>query len=326
MWRYLTKNTFKTLYVIAIIFTVSSCTHTPEKKPAFSIGIATWPGFAPGYIGIKKGFFKDLDVKFYIIDDFNARQAAYVSGKTQATIGTIDSYAFDIAHGISGKLALITDQSNGADGIIVKPSIQAVAQLKSKKIAFTRGSPSHFFLLTLLKENGLTMNDITSVQVDDPGKAGEAFLSGNVDGAVTWEPNITQIVQSGKGKILVDTKSKPGILVDAIEFNDGVLANRKGDIQVFIAGWLKSVEYIKSHPDESYKIMADAMKIPSKEFPNMASEIVYADKALNQNWLLADSGRKAKQLFESASEIWYRQGLINKKVSGSGLIIGDFIK
>jgi aliphatic sulfonates family ABC transporter substrate-binding protein len=69
-----------------------------------------------------------------------------------------------------------------ADGGIAK-----VADLKGKRVAFTRGSSAHNFVVHALTQAGLTPADITAVNVQ-PADAAAAFRSGSVDAWGIWDP------------------------------------------------------------------------------------------------------------------------------------------
>jgi len=313
------------LVVILLLLTTSTCNNKPKVPEKLHIGIATWPGFAPGFIAREKGFFGSLPVEISILDDFSARQSAFTSGTTNTTISTLDSFAFESGQGVKGKVIMILDESYGADGIVVGPRIKAPADLKGKKIAYTRGSPSHFFLILYLKKNGLSMNDISRVEVDDPGRAGEAFVSGSVDAAVTWEPNITQIVNSGRGRLLESTKTTPGLIVDVMVVNSEIAEQRKHDIQTFVNGWLKAVEYIRTNEADAYSIMAKNLKIAEQEFPGMATGLRYADINRNRELLFPPGGSKAIDIFNNATAIWIEEKLISLPQDGIKLIDPQFV-
>jgi NitT/TauT family transport system substrate-binding protein len=312
------------LLVIILILALLSCTREPTEP--IKVGIATWPGFAPSFIAKEKRFFGDLPVEISILDDFSIRQNAFTSGKTQVTISTLDSYAFESGQGVEGKVIMILDESFGADAIVVSPKIQSATDIKGKKVAYTRGSPSHFFLIQYLRKNGLSMNDISRIEVDDPGRAGDAFFSGSVDVAVTWEPNITQIVNSGKGRVLESTKTAPELIFDVMVVSPQLYEKRKGDIQRFVNGWLQAVEYIKSNPSDAYSIMARNLKIPENEFPQMAGGLRYADLKRNREILLPAKGSKAIHIFDEATKVWLGEKLISAPQSGGNLITSEFIE
>jgi len=302
---------------------------TPSAPPAATpmplrVGLATWPGFGPGFIAQQKGYFKDLHVEFSILDDFSARQAAFTSNQTHLTISTIDTFAYETAKGVNGKAVMILDESYGADAIVAKSGIQDAKALKGKRIAFTKGSPSHFFLLVYLQKHGLALTDVTTIEVDDPGRAGEAFVSGSVDAAVTWEPNITQIVMSGKGHVLDSTKLTPGLIVDIMVVNPTVLAQRRNDVQKFVSGWLQAVADIDKDPKAAYATMAKGLKIPETEFPGMAGGLRYADRTTNDKWL-GQNAQTGIDLFNQASMLWHAAGIIDKAPPGHDRLTGEFL-
>ena len=298
--------------------------NTPPQL--FKVGLATYPGFAPGYVAKEKGFFGDLSVEFSILDDFTVRQNAFTSGQNNATVSTLDSYAFESGQGVKGKVVLILDESSGADAIIVNSKIKQPSDIKGKKVAFTRGSPSQFLLMQYLKKNGMSMSDIQRVEVDDPGRAGEAFVSGSVDVAVTWEPNISQIVSSGKGRILESTKTFPDLIFDVMVVSPDSYEKRKEDIQKFVNGWLKAIDYIKANQKESYSIMAKSMNITENDFPAMAEALKFADITRNKEMLLPTGNSKAILIFDEAVKDWSNEKLIQTVNEGKNLITSEFIE
>jgi sulfonate transport system substrate-binding protein len=97
-------------------------------------------------------------------------------------------------------------QRNNGDSLIVPKSSSAssIADLKGKKIAYTRGSSGHGFLIQALKKAGLKPSDVELKDLT-PGDSLAAFSSGAVDAWATWEPFVTiasanaKVVASGKG-------------------------------------------------------------------------------------------------------------------------------
>lgn len=94
----------------------------------------------------------------------------------------------------------------GSAVVVPKDSaIRSLADLKGKRIAFTKGSSAHFLTVQALKKAGLTLADITPVYLQ-PAEARAAFEGGNVDAWVIWDPYYAAIEQSGKARILASSK------------------------------------------------------------------------------------------------------------------------
>ncbi len=80
--------------------------------------------------------------------------------------------------------------NRGAPQSILLPAgskIQALADLKGKKLAFGRGSSAHNFALMVLEKAGLRYDEIEPVYLG-PADAGAAFERGAIDAWSIWEP------------------------------------------------------------------------------------------------------------------------------------------
>ncbi len=302
--------------------------HDLANAQPVKIGIATWPGFAPVYIATQRGFFGDLKVEPQVLDDFTARQAAFMSGKTDFTIYTIDSLAFDAAAGVRGKIVMVLDKSAGADGIVAKPGISSLAQLKGRKVAYTRGSPAHFLLYSALTKAGLRISDIVTVEVDDPTRAAEAFLAGSVDAAVTWEPYLGQIKGSGKGNILEDTRTLDDRIVDVLVASEDVVTKRPEVVQAVVSGWMRALDEVGLPKGDTFEIMATGLGMKSAEFEGGAKGVTFATRALNWSWLGPNSAgaSRGQFLFEDASKVWIAAGFKNVPIDGSPFVTNRFVK
>jgi len=65
--------------------------------------------------------------------------------------------------------------------------IQAVADLKGKKVALNKGSNVHYLLVRALEDAGISVKDIQPVYLP-PADARAAFEQGSVDAWVIWDP------------------------------------------------------------------------------------------------------------------------------------------
>lgn len=299
-----------------------------DKPAPVVVGIATWLGYGPGYIAQEKGWFGELPVEFKVMDDWGLREQAFASGKIDIMATTVDTVAISASKGIKGPIFIVTDESAGADGIVATPEIKSGADLKGKKVAYTRSSISQFFLIHYLAQSGLSMNHIQRVEVDDPGRAGEAFVAGSVPVAVTWEPMITQILKTGKGRVLATTKTVPHLIVDVLQASPQMAAQRKADLQNFTNAWLKAIDFVKTNPKEAHAIMAKHFKIAENEVPDMVAGIYFTDQKINRDWLLspADSKSKAMKIFETASKVWLQEKVIRQPASAKDFFTSEFIE
>ncbi len=309
--------------ILAAIMLVTSRENRQEPRESLTIGIGTWAGFATGIVGKEQNLFQGINVDTKILDDNTARHSALQSGDIDIMISSVDVFAQEAAQGIKGDVILVTDESWGGDGIVVTKKIKKPEELKGKKVAYARGTPSHYLIHKILIKHNLSLNDIEHIQVDDPGRAGDVFLSGDVDAAVTWEPFLSKIAESGKGHVLATTKDYPEIIVDVLIASRGISKDNE-TLKHFIDGWMKSVEFIESYPDEAAAIMAKGLSIPTEDIQGMMLGLKYADRERNGHFFSSPKPNSTRlaELLDQAGSYWESVGIVKEPVPGATRVSG----
>jgi sulfonate transport system substrate-binding protein len=161
---------------------------------------------------------------------------------------------------------------------LVVPSnspIKAVADLKGKKVAATRGTDPFFFLLRSLKEGGLSQSDVEIVNLQHAdGRL--ALERGQVDAWSGLDPHMAT----------VELKNGAKLLYRNIDFNTfGTLNAREEFIQKYPAYVQKVIQqyerarkWILENPDEAAKILAEAAKIEFDIAKKQLTERTVLDK------------------------------------------------
>src|SRR5437588_8781030 len=109
--------------------------------------------------------------------------------------------------------------TNG-QGILVPASsgIRSIADLRGKRVGFTKGSSAHNTTVAALEKAGLAYADITPVYLTPPD-AGPAFANGSIDAWSIWDPYFA----------IGETRQNGRVLVTASEIttsNSSYIANR----------------------------------------------------------------------------------------------------
>ena len=140
------------------------------------VAINTWAGHAPGIVfnngldsNANSGYRTKygLDVKFVLIEDPAAKLAAFRKGDVDIMWNTVDNWAREasvlVENNQRAKSIIMQDWSRGGDGIVSLSSIKSIEDLKGRKIACTQFTPSHFLLLYLMSQSGLSSEDRAAV-------------------------------------------------------------------------------------------------------------------------------------------------------------------
>ncbi len=133
--------------------------------------------------------------------------------------GSIDiGYIGDGAHRlcVQGNASIITLShiSNG-DAVIGGPGVTTIADLAGKTVAYSSGTTSENILVQALATEGMTMDDITAMDMDASAIV-TAMLSGQVDACAIWSPQSTTVLDE-----LGDDAT---ILADNVMFADQSIA------------------------------------------------------------------------------------------------------
>lgn len=96
-----------------------------------------------------------------------------------------------------------TSEKNDALLATTKSGINKIADLKGKKVGVTIGSVGQQLLYIYLKSVGLKITDIEQINLQ-PADIKSSLLSNQIDAAVTWEPNVTQLITTGTVKQIAD--------------------------------------------------------------------------------------------------------------------------
>jgi sulfonate transport system substrate-binding protein len=94
--------------------------------------------------------------------------------------------------------------TNG-QGILVPANsgIRSIADLKGKRVGFTKGTSAHNVVIATLEKAGLTYEDITPVYLTPPD-AGPAFANGSIEAWAVWDPYFAIGEKRQNGRILVN--------------------------------------------------------------------------------------------------------------------------
>src|ERR671935_102803 len=139
-------------------------------------------------------------------------------GARNAAATTVDQHIVWTSAGIPTVQVALIDKSNGGDGLVVRNNINSIKELKGKSVNVDGpGTVQHFMLSYILQKNGLTIQDVIRVTMGAQ-PAAQAFVAGQNDAAVTYEPYLSTVREKpDAGKILVTSKDYP-VVVDVLVF------------------------------------------------------------------------------------------------------------
>lgn len=182
--------------------------------------------------------------------------------------GSIDiGYIGDGAHKLcaagNAEIIALSHISNG-DAVIGGPNVTSLEDLAGKTVAYAAGTSSEVILTNALNSVGLTMDDITAMNMD-PSAIVTAMLTGDVDACALWSPESLTVLEQVEGATkLADnmTFSDTSIsLASWIAMPDRVESERDMFVR-FVTALFKGMDYsADEHYDEVAEWVADLLAI-----------------------------------------------------------------
>lgn len=321
------KRIFVYVLCILTIFMISiSClfdgNHNDKKvkknKKVTVAEVAHTVFYAPMYVAIENGYFKDYGINVNLILTSGADKvtAAVLSG--DADIGFSGSEATIYVYNGGEKDYLKTfSQLTQRDGsfIVSREKIDnfTLADLKGKSIIGGRaGGMPEMTLEYALKENGIDpRNDLDiDTSVAFPAMGG-AFISGQGDFVTLFEPTATLVEKQGYGYV-VESVGKLGGNVPYTSYSAkcSYIKKNKSVIKNFDKAIQKGLDYVHNHSD------LEVAKVVLKQFPDTSlNDLESSIKRYRENDTWPKTTKFSKESFDHLQDIMIDYGKIDEKVS-----------
>jgi NitT/TauT family transport system substrate-binding protein len=314
----------QSLAAVALAATLAAGTACADDTKV-AVAISGWTGFAPLTLAKEAGLFKKhgLDVSIKKIPQKD-RHLAIASGDVQCAATTVETWIVWNANGVATTQIFQLDKSYGADGMVVKPGIAKIADLKGKTVAASApGTAPYFTLAWMLKKNGLSVKDVKVVNLE-PQAAASAFVAGNtdLDAGMTYEPYLSTVrAKPEAGKIIATTLDYP-MVMDTFGCTPKFLAENPKAAKALADSYFDAIDMIKAEPKKSFEIMGADVKQGAEAFEASQKYLRWQDRAANQKFF---SGEHA-QFSKEAAELLLESGIIKQLPDMTKLADTRFIK
>ena len=319
------KKALSLALALCMIFALCACGAKTEAPAAdgpkkMTIAFCTWAGYAPLYIAKDQGYFDEYnyDVDLVIIEDESTYGAAFVSNSIQALGQVLDRDIIQYDAGAPEQYVCTMDCSTGGDGLVASGEIQSMDDLAGKTVALDKSATSYFFFLQALADSSITEDQINIVEMGND-EAGEAFLAGQVDAAVTWEPALSNCSDREGGHILVSSADYPKAIIDVLTVSSTFAAENPEVYDVLYDCWCRAVDYLNANFEEGCAIMAKGLDLDPADVMDECSGITFYDRAMNDAFNDINSDENVYEIGCMAASFWVEKGYMK-----SGDIAGFF--
>jgi ABC-type nitrate/sulfonate/bicarbonate transport system substrate-binding protein len=282
-----------TLGLLAAFASVAAVAQTQQIKVAVTSAAEN----APFFSAVERGIFSKLglDVKVDVMPSGVEIANALASGTVDA--GLFGTYPFltAVARGVPVVLightwnnALKNPQSEVLSVIARKDAGVPegdLAKLKGKKIGVTRGAGGEPYIAGLLKQVGLTMDDVTLVNTA-PSSMATALANKDADVIASWEPWPSAALTKVPGAYKViyggcQSCYDAGVVVTT----KSAIADKSKALELFVLGYAQGQAWARANRDEAAKISTRWIPGMDAETLTLALKSLPLDVRLSKNTL-----------------------------------------
>ncbi|MFH9245411.1 ABC transporter substrate-binding protein [Streptomyces lydicus] len=220
--------------------------------------------YLPARLTQQLGYFQGEGLHVTLLTEPAGVQAttSLISGDVQGVVGFYD-HTLDLQ--VKGKQVESVVQLAHAPGEVEVVSNKAAGDLtsakdfKGKKLGVTGlGSSTDFLTKYLAVKNGVQTNEFTPVAVG----AGQTFISalqqGSIQGGMTTDPTVAQIVDKKLGKVLIDMRTPEGSKEalggpypsSSLYMNTDWVNSHKDTVRKLAKAFVKTLKWMSTHSAE----------------------------------------------------------------------------
>ncbi|MFK4184120.1 ABC transporter substrate-binding protein [Streptomyces sparsogenes] len=220
--------------------------------------------YLPAMLTQRLGYFKDegLDVQLLTEPAGVQAETSLVAGEVQGAVGFYD-HTLDLQ--VKGKQVESVVQFSHAPGEVEIVSNKAAGEIaspkdfKGKKLGVTGlGSSTDFLTKYLAVNSGVKTSEFTPVAVG----AGQTFIAalkqGSIQGGMTTDPTVAQIMDQKLGKILLDMRTPEGSKAalggpypsSSLYMNTSWVNSHKDTVQKLANAFVKTLKWMSTHTPE----------------------------------------------------------------------------
>ena len=311
--------------LLALTLVALACAGASAQETKVAIGISGWTGFAPLTLAREAGIFKKngLDVSIKKIPQKD-RHLAIASGDVQCAATTVETWVVWNANGVATTQIFQLDKSYGADGMVVKPGITKISDLKGKTVAASApGTSPYFALAWFLKKNGLSTKDVKVVNLE-PQAAANAMIANTagVDAAMTYEPYLGAVrAKPEAGRIIATTLDYP-MVMDTFGCTPRFLSENPKAAKALADSYFEALEMIQKEPKKSFEIMGADVKQSGEAFEASSKYLRWQDRAANAKFFAGEHAAFSKE----AADLLMEAGIIKALPDMGKLADTQFLK
>lgn len=287
------------------------------------VGTVVWPGYEPLYLARERGTLPASQVDLVEYPSASEVIRALRNRSLEAAGLTLDEVLVLLADRVPLKVILVMDISNGGDVVMAAPGIERMQDLAGKRIGVESNALGAYMVTRALQVSGVSLRDVVIKHLDVNSHE-RAYLSGEVDAVVTFEPVRTRLANAGAREIF-SSKQLPGEIVDVLVVHEDVYAQRPQVFAELVDTWFETLDYLSAQPEAAATVIGKRLKISPQEVLASYDGLTLPSREDNRR-LLAGPTPELIGTVQKLGQVLLDNELIRRPVSAQDLLSGASVR
>jgi NitT/TauT family transport system substrate-binding protein len=312
-----------TLLLLSLL-SLNACASIPLTKVRLPVGYIPNVQFAPLYVAIENGYFREegLDVEIdYSMESDNVQLVG--AGQLQFALVSGEQVLLGRAKGLPVVfVAAWYDRFPVGISVPQDSGISSPADLQGKHIGIPGlFGASYIAARALLDAGGLNEQDVT---LDAIGfNQVEALAAGRVDAAVVYVANEpVQLAALGKPVDTLLVSDYLQLVSNGLMTNDAMLRDNPELVRKMVRAFIKGILYTAGDPDGAYSISLKYVENLKQANEGVQKQVLAESIKL---WQLAQPGYSDRQAWQNMQTVLLKMGLLTEALDLTQVYTNEYL-
>jgi NitT/TauT family transport system substrate-binding protein len=268
-----------------------------------------------------------ITIKVTQLNDYVESINQYTAGQFDGcTMTNMDALTIPAAGGVDSTALVVSDFSNGNDGIVIKGSGKKVADLKGMNVNLVELSVSHYLLARALDSVDLTEKDLKVVNTSD-ADISAAFNTDDVKAVTTWNPMLADIKAKPGVTEVFDSSKIPGEIMDMMVVNSETLKDNPALGKALTGAWFEVVALMNAKSADSKLALEHMAKASGTDLAGFQSQLDTTKLFATPKEALAfANSEQLPKTMRKVADFSFEHGLLGQGAKDSSAIGMSFAK
>jgi NitT/TauT family transport system substrate-binding protein len=303
----------------AILAAIAPQAGRAADKNTFNVAWSIYVGWMPWDYAAQSGILNKwagkygIKIKLTQVNDYVESINQYTAGSFDACVMTnMDMLTIPAAGGVDSTALIVGDFSNGNDGVVLKGKGKKLEDIKGQKVNLVELSVSHYLLVRALSSVGMRERDLKIINTSDADIVA-AFSTPSSTAAVTWKPQLSEVLSAPNAQLVFDSSKIPGEIMDLMVVNSATLKANPNLGKALVGAWYETLALMFKNDAAGKAAQAAMAKASGTDLAGFASQLattrMFATPAQAYEFMSGDGAVKTMDLVRNFS---FEHGILGR--------------